>query len=276
MSRDSDSLRPEQVEGRFEESRPLIFRYVNRSKGAIMRRTMRTLSFLTAIFLGGILCYSQAPEKAVTAERTNGESDPNAVRAPVKKLSKADQDFEMLRRKLNETASLDFFDVPLEDVAQELSDLYKVTFVIDSKALEELALETTEPITKELSGVTLHTALSLILEDLELVLSARDNVFVITTEEAQRMTTRVYETEGLLHSSDSAIHLIDTITTTVEPDSWEELGGQGTISVYQRNLVVSQSFESHLKLVTLLETLKRNIANRGGPWPSKALSLIHI
>ena len=53
--------------------------------------------------------------------------------------------------------------------------------------------------------------------------------------------------------------LIDLITTTVDPDSWEEVGGPGTIAEFPSNLslVISQTQEIHEKVSDLLEQLRR-------------------
>ena len=53
--------------------------------------------------------------------------------------------------------------------------------------------------------------------------------------------------------------LIELITTTIAPDSWTEIGGEGSISPYENNLtlVVSQTQEVHEDIVDLLEQLRR-------------------
>jgi general secretion pathway protein D len=53
--------------------------------------------------------------------------------------------------------------------------------------------------------------------------------------------------------------LIDLITTTIEPTSWDTVGGPGAISQFETNLslVVSQTQEVHEQLVDLLEQLRR-------------------
>ena len=53
--------------------------------------------------------------------------------------------------------------------------------------------------------------------------------------------------------------LIDLITTTIEPDSWDEVGGPGTIAEFPTNLslVISQTQEVHDKISDLLEQLRR-------------------
>ncbi|WP_391564897.1 type II secretion system protein GspD [Allorhodopirellula solitaria] len=53
--------------------------------------------------------------------------------------------------------------------------------------------------------------------------------------------------------------LIQLIQTTVEPDSWEALGGVGTMAPYPQNLslVISTTSDVHDQIVDLLESLRR-------------------
>lgn len=53
--------------------------------------------------------------------------------------------------------------------------------------------------------------------------------------------------------------LVELITTTVSPQSWQEVGGPGAISGYENNLslVVSQTQEVHEQIADLLEQLRR-------------------
>ncbi|TWT49190.1 outer membrane porin HofQ [Rubripirellula amarantea] len=53
--------------------------------------------------------------------------------------------------------------------------------------------------------------------------------------------------------------LIDLIQNTVDPESWDALGGQGTMQEYPQNLslVISTTSETHEKISDLLESLRR-------------------
>ena len=54
--------------------------------------------------------------------------------------------------------------------------------------------------------------------------------------------------------------LIELITTTVKPQTWDEVGGPGSISEFPNNLslVISQTQDVHEEIVDLLEQLRRN------------------
>ena len=53
--------------------------------------------------------------------------------------------------------------------------------------------------------------------------------------------------------------LIDLITSTIEPTTWDDVGGPGSIAPFETNLslVVSQTQEVHEEIVDLLEQLRR-------------------
>jgi hypothetical protein len=56
--------------------------------------------------------------------------------------------------------------------------------------------------------------------------------------------------------------LINVITTTVEPETWDRTGGAGTISEYGGLLVIGQTEEVHRKVGDLLEQLERRLSSK--------------
>ena len=61
--------------------------------------------------------------------------------------------------------------------------------------------------------------------------------------------------------------LVDTITSTIAPNSWQDVGGPGSIAVAPfgrvNALVVSQTYQVHRKVAKLLEDL-REVARQSG------------
>lgn len=53
-----------------------------------------------------------------------------------------------------------------------------------------------------------------------------------------------------------AEQLMNIVTTAVEPDSWSEMGGPGTIGQYNGLIVVSQSARTHAKIEKVLDMLR--------------------
>ena len=90
-------------------------------------------------------------------------------------------------------------------------------------------------------------------------------VFAVPSSVSRGKTER-----GTLHqvsgSSGAASHesvrtsvdnLIDTITTTIEPDQWDEVGGPSTITALGASLVVSAPAEIHSQITALLDLFRK-------------------
>ncbi|MCH8150458.1 MAG: hypothetical protein IH987_21175 [Planctomycetes bacterium] len=90
---------------------------------------------------------------------------------------------ERIRRALGQTTMIDFIEVPLRDVVDYLADLHKIPIVIDARALDTVGMGTDTPITRRLQGISLRSALRILLRDLELTYVIRDEVLQITTQE---------------------------------------------------------------------------------------------
>jgi hypothetical protein len=96
-----------------------------------------------------------------------------------------------------------------------------------------------------------------------------NGVLLITTPEKaesdEYMETRFLPVEDLLladgDGSVSVQALVDLLTNAVEPKSWTDNGGCGTVSVFfagnRALLVVSQTEEVHEKIESMLERLRK-------------------
>jgi len=102
---------------------------------------------------------------------------------------------EKIRLALDRPVTLDVADTPLADVVAHLGEQAGITnVVVDTKALDDVRIESGTPITKRLKGIPLRSALELTLKDLDLTYVPRDGVLVITTpEEAEtHLITRMF------------------------------------------------------------------------------------
>ncbi len=171
---------------------------------------------------------------------------------------------------LEQKTIVDFPDEPLSGVVKFLAEFHRIQIQVDVKALEDVSLGTDTPVNCQVQNVTLRSGLNLILGDLDLTWIIRDEVLVITTpEEAELyLVTRVYDVGKLVavqepggkrwHDFES---LVDTITHTIVPDSWEDVGGLGRLSELEYRgaavLVIHQRPDVHLKIAALLEDLTK-------------------
>ena len=64
-----------------------------------------------------------------------------------------------------------------------------------------------------------------------------------------------------------AEQLMGIVTTAVDPDSWQEMGGIGTIGEYNGLIVVRQTARTHTKVEKVLDMLREaaNLPKTKGP-----------
>ncbi|HTU26700.1 MAG TPA: hypothetical protein VMF30_14930, partial [Pirellulales bacterium] len=73
-----------------------------------------------------------------------------------------------IRKALDEETSFEFTELPLDQVVQYLKDKHGIEIQLDTKVLEEASIGVDTPVTRSLSGVTLRSALRLMLGALDL------------------------------------------------------------------------------------------------------------
>lgn len=183
---------------------------------------------------------------------------------------------EAIERALEKTTSLEFVETPLRDVVDEFRRRFRVNVLIDIRALDDVGIGTDVPITASMPDVKAGTALSLLLHELQLTWTIHRGVLLITTpEEAETMlVTRVYDVADLVVCRDQHGQLWDDydtlieVITTLRPDSWEEVGGPGSIVGAtlgrSRVLVVSHTYWWQRQVAALLEQI-RSVADLSGP-----------
>jgi hypothetical protein len=167
---------------------------------------------------------------------------------------------------LSQPANFEFIDTPFQEFVDTVEDVHKIPVEIDQRTLDECGISFECPITTALRGLPLASALELMLRDLDLTYVVRDEVLMITTwEEAECMLlTKVYPLNDLqagraeaARSEQSYVDsLIERITKLIEPESWEQVGGPGSLSVLSLGtleaLVVMQTRDVHEQIAGLL------------------------
>ena len=101
---------------------------------------------------------------------------------------------------LDDDTRLEFIETPLDQVVDFLKDQHGINIELDAGELDNVGIGTDVPITRNLKGITLRSALRLMLKDLELTYVIRDEVLLITTpEEAEaELVTKVYPVGDLV------------------------------------------------------------------------------
>jgi len=177
---------------------------------------------------------------------------------------------EFLERK----TELDLIDPPLADAVDIIREQNNsLNIIIDEAALDLAGISADDAMANlSVSDITLRSALRLMLKNFDLTYIFRDECVVITTsEEAERqLITRVYPVGDLLKKDNqesvaqSVKMLIDVVISNVSSDSWEEVGGTGSVSYFHGQLVVSQTQEAHERFEEMLDQLRTSISTNGG------------
>jgi hypothetical protein len=109
---------------------------------------------------------------------------------------------ERIRSALDQTTEFEFVETPLKDAMSFLSDLHNITIILDDAALEGENIDKDVAVNRILSGISLRSALKIILEPLALTYIIEDEVMKITTvteaEDPKHNTTRVYPVGDLV------------------------------------------------------------------------------
>ncbi|MDP6443047.1 MAG: hypothetical protein QF805_04580, partial [Pirellulaceae bacterium] len=176
---------------------------------------------------------------------------------------------EQIREKLSDDTVLNLKDAPLSEAITFLQDLHEIPVIIDKRALEDVGYDETTPVTANVTGVSLRSALKVLLSEHDLTYTIRDEMLVITSQEASEYEplTRMYPAADLVAKSPrTAVYLEsgrgdtirDMVMATVSPDTWDEVGGAGVISWVDHldMFVISQSEAVHLQVEGLFESLR--------------------
>lgn len=225
------------------------------------------VALLAAIYLSQ--AYAQGPEGGVVpTAKSKPEAAPaeKATPAEASKQSKADDSpnafcqcvdradaaaVARIERALAaplHSTGLEFTDQPLKEVLMQLQEEYNIPIQLNAGELESAAIGTDSPVTISLHNISLKSALKLLLEPHQLTYIIRDEVLMVTTQEAadKQLVTCVYNVQGLIDESDpkSMNSLIDAIERCVASDTWADISDKGVadaMPIKPGLLVVSQT-----------------------------------
>ncbi len=178
---------------------------------------------------------------------------------------------EAIQAALDKPFTAVFEDVALKEAIAFVSDAMRIPIVIDTIACDDFGIDTGTPINANFKELPLRFALARVLNQLELTYTIRDEVLYITTPEADesQLLIGLYPVRDLVRIAAAPTNdpsgmssdfdsLIETISSTIAPDSWDEVGGPSAIEALPRvpTLVVSQTQAQHEEISDLLATLR--------------------
>lgn len=220
---------------------------------------------------------------------------PATAQPPVSYATIGDQAAELEARAeaaLSRQVSVDFVDTPLRDFAAEIRRLAGVNCVLKIVQLAEATIQVDHPVNVTLSNVSIDTVLRHALRAIELSYLVEDGVVLITSREdsqqPQNLVTRIYPVRDLVVTHSMAnnrarfdfMPLMDLITSTVEPDSWQDVGGPASVAGSGNSdiLVIVQRRDIHERIGALLSTLRkvRRIQNLSPLSPSNPAAVAEM
>lgn len=189
---------------------------------------------------------------------------------------------ERIRQTLKKPVSVDFQETPLDFAVAFLEDSCAIPVVIDSKGLKEIGIGPDARVSLRVSRTSLRSALRLILRPLDLGYTICGDALLITTPERAELhlTVGTYPVEDLVSCRDEFGNLwedydtlIRTVTSTVVPESWTDVGGPATISGATlgsaKVLVISQTTEAHDEIRDLFRHIRQIGSTSSGDQPPR-------
>jgi len=187
----------------FGDAAGLAAQFANISRGRRRRWLMRVTTFsvaATVLLAAGIVTFwpgrnaGPGPAAVVAQGLLGGKAE-----APQPRVAN-DPAERKLEAALDKRIDAEFVETPLKDALTFLSDHCGIQFVFRRKALDDAGVTMDAPVTVNLKQVRLNTLLELMLQDLGLVHTEKDDLLLITTPEDAEATLeiRVYDCRDLL------------------------------------------------------------------------------
>jgi hypothetical protein len=227
------------------------------------------------LLLNGTPCLVVAQTQQVHVEIARFLAGPGmaAGKKPVVRAAPAerrDPAEEKLRQALAQPAEFAFVETPLADVAAFLAKKYGLPISLDKKALDDVGIGADTPITRNVKGISLRSALRLAIADLGLTWDVRDGGLAITTPETAeaRLTDQRYPVNDLVASPAELNELAEAIPSVCAPSVWQAVGGRCTLAPLVEGgaatLAVKANRTTHEELAEVLARL-RAVAGTGKP-----------
>ena len=166
-------------------------------------------------------------------------------------------------KTLDEPVSFRFEEIPLSDAVQSIGEMLKMPIRIDAPALEEMGLSKDESVSFHAEKLPARDAIAAMIDPLDLCLHLRHGLLMVTTPERAEDTAiaKIYFLEGTTGEGDFT-SIMDLLQTSVEPETWEALGGTSTMREYHAGmrpaLIISAPLDIHRQVAAMLDTIRQN------------------
>lgn len=167
---------------------------------------------------------------------------------------------------LDQRLDVRFVETPLEDALDVIAEVTGVSVRLDRLSLADLGVALDQPIRLHVPKTTkVETILTRMLEPLELTYYVDElGIMVLAMEDEQaRLVPRIYRLRtGALGDYTRGV-LVNLLPKVVDPSSWRDMGGEGSLLVVENQLVIRQSFTNHRRIERLLTAYLTRITNPG-------------
>jgi hypothetical protein len=169
---------------------------------------------------------------------------------------------------LDRVGDFNYEEVPLLQFLGSISQRFDIPILTDPNKLDEAGIGLNTPITCKMSEVSLRTFLRHALGDMNLTYTLQPRGMMVSSPEdaSSELTTLLYPVQDLLGNAPAreSRDLQDAITSSVHPDSWEDVGGPGSLQLISGGwLLVWQSDDAHEELLEFLNRLRHDVPRAG-------------
>ncbi len=165
-------------------------------------------------------------------------------------------------------------EVTLEAAIEKLAKDHDLQILIDKPTLQDEGISLELPVTLAVADITLRSVLKLVLEPQQLAYVIRNEVLMVTTETkaSDQLVTRIYDIRPVLEG-DRYASLIDMITSCIQPETWDEVGGPGSIKPVHiaQALSIRQTQAVHDEIASILAEVERQLSVPTGTPPAAPL-----
>jgi hypothetical protein len=177
---------------------------------------------------------------------------------------------EKIRQTLSLPLALQFKETPLKKITDYIHNNTNLQIVIDKNKLAESNVDIEKPMTVDFVGLDLSDALDSLFKETDIGWTIYMGTLLITTPDEidSLLETRSYDVSDFPAFRNRQggpepdyENLIDTITSTIEPTTWDAVGGPGTIVRFEgkgiQAIVVNHQWAVHQQVDKLLNDLRR-------------------
>jgi hypothetical protein len=192
----------------------------------------------------------------VAEEAINGAAK-NARPVEIKKAPPAQVNIDA--RMADQLPEIELTDVPLAKALDIMAAVSTMPITLDVDAMRQLGVRPRDPISLRLSATTVGDALQAIVGQRGLAAVVENRQVIVTTPAEYRETLRKvpYTVADLTGDDKAAVaELAAMVRNLVAPESWQAVGGRGTIEPDQSAMVVVQTGEVHQHVLVFCEQLR--------------------